>query len=297
MDSQVIIPMLKSPKVLHLEITDVCQAACPQCAREYDKNFNKKIQRWLTVDNIKNLVPTDTIKQLDKMFMCGNYGDPAAGSAIEIFNYFRQINPNITLGMNTNGGMQSTRWWQLLGTILNQERDYVVFSIDGLEDTNHLYRKNVIWKNVIKNATAFIEAGGRAHWEMIIFEHNEHQIDAVEKLARELGFYILRHKVSRRHSYIPIENLNPPKKYDNSTQFSNKINCHALEENSIYLSTRGEYHPCCWQGYIGGPTIDKFDDLINSWNSEPNSICKQTCGVSSNKTAFTNQWRKEIQLC
>jgi MoaA/NifB/PqqE/SkfB family radical SAM enzyme len=288
--------MLTSPKILHLEITDICQAACPQCAREYDSNFNKKIQRWLTVDNIKNLVSTETILGLDKMYMCGNYGDPAAGSAIEIFNYFRQVNPNITLGMNTNGGLQSTKWWQSLGTILNRQKDYIVFSIDGLEDTNHLYRKNVVWNNVIKNATAFIEAGGRAHWEMIVFEHNEHQVEAVEKLARELGFYILRYKVSRRHDLIPIANLKPPKSYNTDSNTSNNIVCKALEENSVYLSTRGEYHPCCWQGYIGGPTLDNFTQIVDTWSNEPDPICTSTCSVVKNTTNFSNQWRKEIVL-
>lgn len=288
--------MLTSPKVLHLEITDICQAACPQCAREYDTNFNKKIQRWLTVDNIKNLVPTEKILGLDKMYMCGNYGDPAAGSAIEIFNYFRKINPAITLGMNTNGGLQSTRWWRLLGNILNRSQDYVVFSIDGLEDTNHIYRKHVVWNNVIRNASAFIEAGGRAHWEMIVFEHNEHQVEAVEQLARELGFYILRYKVSRRHNLIPVADIQPPRSYSTDVITSNKIACRALEENSVYLSTRGEYHPCCWQGQLGGTTLDKFQQLVDSWDNVPNTVCKSTCSVVKNATNFSNQWRKEIVL-
>mgnify|MGYP006919664913 CR=1 FL=1 len=31
-------------KVLHLEPTDSCQAACPQCARETDRTFDKNDQ-------------------------------------------------------------------------------------------------------------------------------------------------------------------------------------------------------------------------------------------------------------
>ena len=288
--------MLRSPKVLHLETTDVCQAACPQCAREVDTDFDKSKKHCLTVETIQKLVSEDLIRGLDKMFMCGNYGDPAASSAVEIFNYFRHINPTITLGMNTNGGLQSTRWWKLLGTILNREKDYVVFSIDGLADTNHIYRKNVVWDKVISNASAFIAAGGRAHWEMIVFEHNEHQIEQVEKLARELGFYILRYKVSRRHDFIPIDNLRPPKNYNFKTILSDKINCQVLEENSIYLSSRGVFHPCCWHGNVGGYTLDQFPELVDSWTKTPNRVCKQTCSVVDSATSFAHQWRKEIML-
>jgi hypothetical protein len=44
-----------------------------------------------------------------------------------------------------------------------------------LEDTNHLYRENVEWKKIMENARAFISAGGTAHWDMLIFDHNKHQ--------------------------------------------------------------------------------------------------------------------------
>ena len=92
MDLPAITPTLKlfnDIQVLHLEPTDICQASCPQCARETDTTFNKKIQRWLTVENIQNILSDSFISNLDKMFMCGNYGDPAAGQALEIIDYFR----------------------------------------------------------------------------------------------------------------------------------------------------------------------------------------------------------------
>ena len=34
--------LFETVKVLHLEPTDICQAACPLCAREIDFNFDKK---------------------------------------------------------------------------------------------------------------------------------------------------------------------------------------------------------------------------------------------------------------
>ena len=131
--------MLKPFKILHLEPTDACNAACPQCAREIDSSFDKSALHHLTVDQIQSLIPDNIIKGLDKMFMCGDYGDPAAGKhTLDIYRYFRSINPDITLGMNTNGSIRSSGWWTELAEIMCGTNDYVVFSIDGLNDTNHM---------------------------------------------------------------------------------------------------------------------------------------------------------------
>ena len=44
--------MSREIRVLHLEPTDVCQAACPLCARETDENFDKSQKHHLTIDQI-----------------------------------------------------------------------------------------------------------------------------------------------------------------------------------------------------------------------------------------------------
>ena len=41
------------PKILHLEPTDVCNLACPLCAREIDTDFNKSIKNHLTIEQIQ----------------------------------------------------------------------------------------------------------------------------------------------------------------------------------------------------------------------------------------------------
>lgn len=216
--------LLDTVRVLHLESTDVCQAACPLCARETEIDFDKNTHNYLTVDLIKDLIKEQTISQLDKMFMCGNYGDPAANrQSTDIFSYFRKVNNNIVLGMNTNGGLQSTDWWIELANILNQSHDYVVFSIDGLEDTNHIYRRNVNWNRVIKNAEAFIRAGGSAHWDMLVYAHNEHQVDDCEQLAREMGFTWFRAKVSKRQSTVNW--LSQPKNWSRPIDVDGPVDC------------------------------------------------------------------------
>jgi len=288
---------ISSTKVLHIEPTNACNAACPQCARETDNSFDKNNVKHLTLAEIKLVVTDHEIRNLDKMFMCGVYGDPAAGAhTIEIFKYFRKINPNIVLGMNTNGGIRTAKWWQDLALVLNQDKDFVVWSIDGLEDTNHIYRINVNWKKLIENARAFIQAGGNAHWDMLIFEHNEHQIIDAENLAKSLGFRWFRGKVSRRFSSSPITFLKPPKTYEVPTVISGKIHCQALVESSVYLSAQGKLYPCCWLGNTDHD-INDFETVKSSWNSQnPVKICVNTCTTSDNTNSFKNQWRVEKEF-
>lgn len=303
MDLQVITPMLtlsnQPIKVLHLESTNACNAACPQCPREIELNFDKNLPpAHLSVDQIKKIVSVDFIRGLEKMFICGNYGDPAAGKhTLEIFKYFRSINPDIVLGMNTNGSLRNSNWWSKLSKILNQPRDYVVWSIDGLADTNHIYRINTKWTNIMKNAQAFIQAGGVAHWDMLVFKHNEHQVDQVEKLAKELGFAWFRTKVSKRFEYIPVSFLSLPTSSTTSTTTSSAIRCHALNESSIYISAKAEIFPCCWLGVYPNATMDKFSDIRLSWASNtPLSVCKTNCTEIGTGTKFSNQWKREIEF-
>lgn len=287
---------MRDIKVLHLEPTDVCQAACPLCSRETDSNFNKKQQHHLTMDQILQAVSVDQILRLNKMFMCGNYGDPAAGQyTLNICQEFRKINPAIVLGMNSNGAIRDETWWHNLGTIFNQPKDYVVFSIDGLEDTNHIYRINVNWHKLMKNVQAFIAAGGSAHWDMLVYRHNQHQVDQCQQLAKEMGFTWFRAKVSKRPF---IKNLQFPIGWESSTNISPSIiDCHILREQSLYIDAQGRVSPCCWLGDRQQDFVSNFDLIQSSWQSNtPNPICVNICSTNSQGSCFTNQWRREVKL-
>jgi len=292
MASQVITPMLKlfeTVKVLHLEPTDICQASCPLCARETDREFDRELKHSLTVSALKKILPESIISQLDKMFMCGNYGDPAAGpTTLALYDYFRTINPNIVLGMNTNGGIRGTEWWTKLAERLHQPQDYVVFSIDGLEDTNHIYRRNVNWSRVMSNAVAFIKAGGSAHWDMLVYKHNQHQVEQCEQMARSMGFRWFRAKVSKR----PLaDTLQYPVNWVRPKPRSGPVECFAEKEQSIYIDAQGRISPCCWLG------SRQSDFNFVNIATEKNSVCRATCSTDKSQTTFTAQWQRETQLC
>jgi len=282
-------------KIVHLEPTTNCNAACPQCLRtrtEFEPNE-------LSLEDVKLLFTPDVLMQLEKIYMCGNYGDPAsARQTLEMYEYFRSVNTNLTLGMNTNGGIRFPDWWTRLAKVMNKPNDYVVFSIDGLEDTNHLYRRNVRWSKVMDNAKAFIDAGGKAHWDMLVFEHNKHQVDEAHKLAKDMGFNWFRAKVSRRFNRFPVDGISQPIEFNDTKVLEGHIECSAMKENSIFVDASGKVFPCCWQveGNYQPNIVQWFYDLSENWNNNPDTVCKKSCLKNNTGTTFSNQWYREVEI-
>lgn len=250
-------------KSIHFEITSKCQAKCPMCPR---RPFGGVLNPYITLDEIsieqfKDWFPKDFIKQLDRFFMCGNLGDPIiAKDTLKIFQYLKSINSNISLSMITNGSARTASWWKEIASLKVQ----VVFGIDGLNDTHHLYRIGTDFDRILKNAKSFIEAGGEAIWDMLVFKHNEHQVEKCRSLSQSLGFKDFRVKHTSRFKDKKLEVVNEQgslvniiyptdksigmiDKVENAVQETlPNINCKAKISKEIYVSANGSISPCCW---------------------------------------------------
>ena len=270
-------------RTVHLEITQKCQAACPMCDRNENGGVdNRHIDNSeLSLHDCQRIFTPNFIEQLKTMYMCGNLGDPiVAKDTLEVFDYFRQHNSKMWLSMNTNAGAKSTDWWRELAGVIGR-KGTVIFSVDGLRDTNHLYRQNVNWDNVERNMKAFIDAGGRARWDYIIFGHNEHQVEEAEALAKQWGVERFQKKKSGRffsansatkdthqaknRKGVETQLISKPKKtvnqnlallkqkeiektYGSMRQYydSCTIKCKVAEEKNIFITAEGLLMPCCW---------------------------------------------------
>src|SRR5262245_45739791 len=275
-----------SIRTVHLEITDKCNAACPQCERNLQGGNDNPLLPLveLSLADIRAMFPPEFIAQLTSLYACGNYGDAiVACDTLEIFDYFRSNNPTLRLGLLTNGGARPSEWWAGLAGLLRRD-GYVVFGIDGLEDTNHLYRRGTRWDVVMRNARAFIDAGGTADWSFIVFRHNEHQVEPARALARRMGFRSFGVKRTARFidfrrfrlaDRTPVRDaggaveyyLEPPKdaewnnaalaelavlreRHRDAEEYLRTcaISCKAVAERKLYVSADGYVLPCCWLG-------------------------------------------------
>ena len=62
-------------------------------------------------------------------------------------------NNKIKIEIHTNGGARNVEFWENLGKLskIAGKNILVIFSVDGLEDTNHIYRRNVKWDKLKEN--------------------------------------------------------------------------------------------------------------------------------------------------
>ena len=145
------------------------------------------------------------------------------------------------------------------------------------------------------NAESFIAGGGSAHWDMLVYKHNQHQVDECEELARRMGFRWFRAKVSKRP---PIAGLESPINWQQPVTQPGKIKCHAMAEKSEYIDARGRRIPCCWLGTSVVDPVTDIETVKATWKTPtPNLICSTNCSINKNRTTFENQWQRETQLC
>jgi len=180
---------IDSIQSVQIDHTSRCNLACPQCARIDNGKINEYMPiDELTVEDYKVIFPLSVLKQVKLITQCGNYGDIIASNTIlDCLEWLRNNGCTAHINIMTNGSARNTDWWKRLAEIIGLN-GRVTFSVDGLRDTNHLYRVNSNWDKIIKNATTYMEHGGRARWDYLVFEYNQHQVEEAETLARELGF-------------------------------------------------------------------------------------------------------------
>ena len=275
---------------VHAEITTRCNARCPMCPRNYrgyDYNSGYPITE-LRLEDFKKIMYPQFLEQLRRpsymtkppgydhhgVSFNGNLGDfAAARDGVEIVQYL--VDNGVDVAINTNGSQRSPSWWAALA----RPGVTVGFALDGLADTHHLYRQDTDWHKIIANARAFIEAGGRAIWRFVPFEHNSHQVQACRDLAKELGFAEFEniydgrdqgpvyHRDGTFSHWVGQPWQTPDNKpkiddllADHKTWFrieqtwphdgaDTVIACHHKRAKTIYLAADGSIYPCCYLGF------------------------------------------------
>jgi MoaA/NifB/PqqE/SkfB family radical SAM enzyme len=231
--------------------------------------------------------------QLKQIYFCGTYGDPLANrDLVEMCRFLKEGNPGIEIGIHTNGGIGNTQKYQKLAAYT----DFIAFGIDGLEDTNHVYRRHVNFDKVIENSRAYIQAGGCAIWDFIVFKHNQHQVDQAREFALGMGFHEFNVKktsrfLNRKHEFndnLLVYNKNGFIDYaialpDNRDHVNEQyqvldtirtehssieryamttcVSCNSKRIKEIYIGADGFVFPCGWiHDRLYGPEVETHKD-------------------------------------
>ena len=173
---------------ISIDSSSRCNLSCPGCARtkSMQKGTNGSISD-MPMEYFKALVrPENNIRRLTYNL---TLSDPIySGVFLEQLEYLNNLDYRPNINISTNGSGRSKKWWELLSTLLKID-DRIEFAIDGLEDTNHLYRVNSKWNSIINGIKILRENWqGEMMWRYVIFEHNYHQVLKAAKFAKQLGF-------------------------------------------------------------------------------------------------------------
>ena len=239
----------------HIEPTSKCTLECPLCDRTwFYETFKKRNLHEINIDHLVNFVGVNA--DID---MCGNNGDPIYHSKFhELCKRLKDNNCKITI--ITNGSGKTKAWWKKLNKILDKD-DKLIFSIDGLEDTNHIYRKNAKWQSIIGAIEVFAERECKLHWKYIVFKHNQHQIKDAKLLSIKLKFDHFRLEHSDR--WLGKKELMPDREFvdsyhehqkavliDNKYESDMSPLClkNKVPNDTLYIDSEGDFYPCCWMG-------------------------------------------------
>ena len=278
--------MYQQVREIEFELSTACNAWCPGCSR-YDStekglmlspwvNFNQEID----IKVIENILAEQILSKNAELQFCGTAGDPLAHTKfLEIIDLIKQKEPGAVLDVSTNGGLKYPEYYKKIAEKMSGE-DRFKFNIDGLADTNHLYRRKVSWEKIVQNVKAFNESKNCSSiWQFIIFPWNEHQVEEAEQLAWDLGFDSFVKRQGRADEKILMNQMasadiglinevskKPP---DNTITPSPKNGfkdvCFSLD--AIFVTEDGFVHPCCgWASASGNEGI--IADQIKAFYGE-----------------------------
>jgi MoaA/NifB/PqqE/SkfB family radical SAM enzyme len=284
---------------VQIELTTRCNARCPMCMRNYrGMAFNSGYPvTELTLDNIKHILKPEFLNQLTRgIFFNGNLGDfSAARDGVEIVRYL--VEQGTRVQINTNGSTHTPEWWAKLAL----PGVTIGFALDGLTQSTHsLYRQDTDFDRIIENARAFIQAGGRAIWRFIPFDHNRHEEQACKNLAKELGFDFFEN-IHEGRDQGPVFTrdgelshwLGPEQNWptDSKSMVENHITwfdhrtiktakdtpvlnmiCQHKRLEEIYIAADGTVYPCCFLGFYPGQMTHPGNEQLIPLMKENNAL-------------------------
>lgn len=283
----------------HIEPSSICTLKCSRCPRAEvsDSLLNKQ----LTLEFFQDQIGPDVIKQIRKITLCGNDGDPIyCRDLVDIISWSKNINPNLEFVIITNGSYKPAWWWKSLGQILNKQ-DEIHWSLDGWDQaSNEQYRINSDWNSIIQGLESFKESNNSTYlvWAAIAFRFNQSQIEHMKAQAKILGFDSFQLTKSTKFgskypsAYGTTDLLEPTDPalvasahrfervvtpltskirpgaelkiefLKRATQLGNYSGICLIGSKGVFLNSRGEFYPCCW-------TANRYEHN-NAWQGKFN---------------------------
>jgi MoaA/NifB/PqqE/SkfB family radical SAM enzyme len=222
---------------------------------------------YLPFSIIKEKIKNSDMPNIKDISFCGNIDEPTIHPELEaILKYITTEFPSSYVSLSTNGSTRDIGFWKRLGEISSSTNFTSIFAIDGLEDTNHLYRIGSSWDKIVRNVRSYLSVpGAKAVWQFVVFDHNEHQIQEAKELSEKEGFV----KFSVRYSGRSQQEKNINVFNKGITQTSDNIVCKSQTKvrhiaPSIFINYTGDVTPCCYQDLNHFHIRNEIQEIIDN---------------------------------
>lgn len=266
------------PVSMSFEPTTSCNLRCPECPsglRQFtrptgmaDLNFYKRF-----IDGSKNHLWYLTLYFQGEPFLNPDF--------LKMVSYANKN--NIYTATSTNAHyINDEKAEEIIKSGLNR----LIISIDGTtQETYQSYRIGGKLEKVIEGTKKVIAQKKRLHsstphiiFQFLVVKPNEHQIDEVHQLAKELGVDEVKLKTAQVYNYKNGNDLIPEnekysryRKEKNGTySYKNKMinQCWRMWQGSV-VTFDGKLVPCCFDKDAENKLGDlQTDNLVQVWNGE-----------------------------
>ena len=272
---------------LHVELTNRCPLECPACPRTTWKEVTKRpiSKSDLSIDAFERFMDCDAGQKIETLLLCGDYGDCIYYP--ELFNFIKRFRHK-KFDIRTNGSRRTKEFWLQLADLVTKD-DTIVFGIDGLEDTNHIYRKNADWTSIMTAVDVMANSPAQIKWQTIAFSFNQDSLHDIKTFAESKGAEFFSIKTHRYGN----DSLKPNTVFvETNYEWQEGFNDHipiVIEpqcDSSKVVTCDGYYLPCDWirnprtfyksdlwknrtEWYdrmsIDKINLDQGNELINQW--------------------------------
>jgi len=284
------------PISISVEPTTNCNLKCPQCPTG-TKNL-KRSKGQISIDSFRNIVDK-TAPYLLNIFLYFQ-GEPFLNSNIyELIKYANS--KNIFTSTSTNGHFLSQKNCK---KIIDSNLDKLIISVDGTNQKIYeQYRVGGDLQTVISGIKNIVAEKKKAkskkpliELQFLVIKANEHQIDDMKKLSKNLKVNKLSIKTAQVYNfendkqYIPVNS-----RYSRYKKFNNKWILKKKQKNkcwrlwnSTVITWNGEVLPCCFDKdakySFGNINNEKISEIIrnNKFNTFANKLLNN---------------RKDIDIC
>ncbi len=241
-----------SPPIIMIEPTNICNLKCPLCPS--GNGTLKRTKGYMSFNVFKKII--DDVYKTAFIVVLWNQGEPYLNKGFSKMVKYASDKGLFTL-VSTNGNINYNA-----EDIVNSGLDSMIVSLDGTtQETYNKYRINGKLDVVVKNVKDIVAAKKKLkktnpllHWQFLVMKHNEHEIEEIKTLSKELEVDNLELKSIQIYSKDDIDNylpINPKyRRYKvNGNNFELKYGiknrCRRIWTNAV-VNWDGEVAICCF---------------------------------------------------